>query len=99
VPASDLTGLGHLTRSSRRALEGDPVTKAQVLAATPRHRWGIGLLPAQHHLRATREFYWSAADAEKHSPDLKHTCSTGSDRSIEERKAHMNKWRLGECAP
>jgi hypothetical protein len=44
-------------------------------------------------LRATREIYWNAADAEKHSPDLslKHTCKTGSDRSAEGRKMLMDK--------
>ena len=49
--------------------------------------------------RATREFPGNAADAEKHSPDLKHTCNTGSDRSIEGRKTLMNKTRREKAVP
>ena len=83
------------------ALESDPAAKAQVLAVSAMTPLEHALASFQRSILARElvRFTGVQRDAEKHSPDLKHTCNTGSDRSIEERKALMNKRRPGECAP
>jgi hypothetical protein len=73
--------------------ETAPVAKAQALAQRHDAAWPDSSAAS---LRATREFYWSARDAEKHSQDLKHTCNTGSGRSTEGRKTLMNKQEPAE---
>ena len=60
------------------ALESDPAAKAQVLAVnamTPLER-ALALLPAQHPCARLVSFTGVHADAEKPSPDLKHTCNS-----------------------
>ena len=64
-----------LSAVAQAALEGDLAGKVQALAADPKDGLAAALarLGRAFMARELREFYRSAADAEKHSPELNHT--------------------------
>ena len=90
-----------LSAVAQAALEGDLAGKVQALAAIRRTAWRLPWRGSGgRSWPATREFSRSAADAEKHSPELKHTCSSRL-RPVDRRKEGASEQEAAgrSCAP